>query len=34
MKRSTDRRDIMFAPILSLHDVSTMGQEFPQGTAR
>jgi len=34
MKRSTDRRDIMFAPILSLHDAYTMGREFLQGTAR
>ncbi len=34
MKRSTDRRDIMFAPLLSPHDIDTMGREFLQGTAR
>ena len=34
MKRSTDRRDIMYAPILSLDDVDAMGREFLQGALR
>jgi|GEM_PF-6177601 len=34
MKRSTDRRDVMFAPILSLRDLDTMGRDFLQDTAR
>lgn len=34
MKRSTDRRDVMYAPLLSLDDLDTVGRDFLQAVPR